>query len=42
MPSMIEAAVIGVPHPDFAEGVTAVVVCTNGADASEALVLKSG
>ncbi len=27
MPGVIESAVIGVPHADFGEGVTAVVVC---------------
>ncbi|RYE33980.1 MAG: malonyl-CoA synthase [Hyphomicrobiales bacterium] len=32
MPGVIESAVIGVPHPDFGEGVTAVVVCKPGAD----------
>ena len=32
MPGVIECAVIGVPHADFGEGVTAVVVCDKGAD----------
>ncbi|WP_449256301.1 malonate--CoA ligase [Bosea sp. (in: a-proteobacteria)] len=32
MPGVIESAVIGVPHPDFGEGVTAVVVCRPGAE----------
>ena len=32
MPGVIESAVIGVPHADFGEGVTAVVVCDKGAD----------
>lgn len=32
MPGVIESAVIGVPHPDFGEGVTAVVVCKPGAE----------
>jgi malonyl-CoA/methylmalonyl-CoA synthetase len=41
MPGVIESAVIGVPHADFGEGVTAVVVCNNGADVSEASVLKA-
>ena len=41
MPGVIESAVIGVPHADFGEGVTAVVVCTKGADISEASVLKA-
>jgi malonyl-CoA/methylmalonyl-CoA synthetase len=33
--------VIGVPHADFGEGVTAVVVCNKGADVTEAGVLKA-
>ena len=41
MPGVIESAVIGVPHADFGEGVTAVVVCNKGADVSEASVLKA-
>ncbi|HXI08595.1 MAG: malonate--CoA ligase [Bradyrhizobium sp.] len=40
MPGVIESAVIGVPHADFGEGVTAVVVCNKGADVTEASVLK--
>jgi malonyl-CoA/methylmalonyl-CoA synthetase len=40
MPGVIESAVIGVPHADFGEGVTAVVVCNKGAGVSEASVLK--
>jgi len=32
MPGVIESAVFGVAHPDFGEGVTAVVVCKPGAD----------
>src|SRR4030081_1657842 len=36
MPGVIESAVIGVPHPDFGEGLTHVVVCNKGADISEA------
>ena len=32
MPGVIESAVIGVPHADFGEGVTAVVVCGKGAE----------
>jgi malonyl-CoA/methylmalonyl-CoA synthetase len=39
MPGVIEAAVIGVPHADFGEGVTAVVVCDKGAGVDEATVL---
>jgi malonyl-CoA/methylmalonyl-CoA synthetase len=41
MPGVTESAVIGVPHADFGEGVTAVVVCTKGADVSEASVMKA-
>ncbi len=35
MPGVIESAVIGCPHPDFGEGVTAVVVCKPGASLNE-------
>jgi len=41
MPGVIESAVIGVPHADFGEGVTAVVVCGKGAEVDEASVLKA-
>jgi malonyl-CoA/methylmalonyl-CoA synthetase len=41
MPGVVESAVIGVPHADFGEGVTAVVVCNKGADVSEASVLTA-
>ncbi|HKS18622.1 MAG TPA: malonyl-CoA synthase [Bradyrhizobium sp.] len=41
MPGVVESAVIGVPHADFGEGVTAVVVCSKGAELSEASVLKA-
>ena len=41
MPGVIESAVIGVPHADFGEGVTAVVVCNKGAKVDEASVLKA-
>jgi malonyl-CoA/methylmalonyl-CoA synthetase len=41
MPGVIESAVIGVPHADFGEGVTAVVVCDKNAAADEASVLKA-
>ncbi|SEN02303.1 malonyl-CoA synthase [Bradyrhizobium sp. OK095] len=41
MPGVIESAVIGVPHADFGEGVTAVLVCNKGAEVSEAAVLKA-
>ena len=39
MPGVIETAVIGVPHPDFGEGVTAVVVLKKGATLDEKAVL---
>lgn len=35
MPGVVESAVIGVPHPDFGEGVTAVVVRAKGATIEE-------
>jgi malonyl-CoA/methylmalonyl-CoA synthetase len=41
MAGVIESAVIGVPHGDFGEGVTAVVVCDKAAGVSEASVLKA-
>lgn len=40
MPGVVESAVIGVPHADFGEGVTAVVVCHSEAKVDEAAVLK--
>ena len=41
MPGVIESAVIGVPHADFGEGVTAVLVCVKDAKVDEATVLKA-
>jgi malonyl-CoA/methylmalonyl-CoA synthetase len=41
MPGVIESAVIGLPHADFGEGVTAVVVCDKGAGIDERSVLKA-
>jgi len=35
IPGVVESAVIGCPHPDFGEGVTAVVVCRPGAALTE-------
>ncbi|NWG26128.1 MAG: malonyl-CoA synthase [Pseudorhodoplanes sp.] len=35
LPGVVESAVIGCPHPDFGEGVTAVVVCKPGATLTE-------
>jgi len=40
MPGVVESAVIGVPHADFGEGVTAVVVRDKGASIDEAQVIK--
>ncbi len=39
MPGVVESAVIGVPHPDFGEGVTAIVVREAGSDIDERAVL---
>jgi len=41
MPGVVESAVIGVPHADFGEGVTAVVVRHPDADISETSVLRA-
>ena len=41
MPGVVESAVIGVPHADFGEGVTAVVVCNKGAEVTEMGVLNA-
>ncbi len=41
LPGVAESAVIGVPHPDFGEGVTAVVVPRPGASLDEATVLNA-
>ncbi len=41
MPGVVESAVIGVPHADFGEGVTAVLVCTKDAGVTEAGVLQA-
>ncbi len=38
---VLESAVIGVPHPDFGEGVTAVVVPRPGAAVTEAAILSA-
>ncbi|MCA0316587.1 MAG: malonyl-CoA synthase [Proteobacteria bacterium] len=39
MAGVVESAVIGVPHPDFGEGVTAVVVAEKGAKLDERVIL---
>jgi malonyl-CoA/methylmalonyl-CoA synthetase len=41
MPGVVESAVIGVPHADFGEGVTAVVVADKKTPIDEASVLKA-
>jgi malonyl-CoA/methylmalonyl-CoA synthetase len=38
---VLESAVFGVPHPDFGEGVTAVVVCQPGAPLAESDIVNS-
>jgi len=39
MPGVEESAVIGVPHPDFGEAVTAVIVSKKGAQLTEEHVI---
>jgi malonyl-CoA/methylmalonyl-CoA synthetase len=41
MPGVVESAVIGVPHADFGEGVTAIVVSDGKTAIDEAAVLKA-
>jgi malonyl-CoA/methylmalonyl-CoA synthetase len=41
IPGVVESAVVGVPHPDFGEGVAAVVVRQPGAALTEAEVLRT-
>ena len=41
MDGVVESAVIGVPHPDFGEAVTAVVVTKPDASLTEAGVIES-
>ncbi|MBB3773826.1 malonyl-CoA/methylmalonyl-CoA synthetase [Angulomicrobium tetraedrale] len=41
LPGVIESAVIGIPHPDFGEGVTAVVVARPEATLDEASVIDA-
>ena len=39
MPGVQESAVVGVPHPDFGEAVTAIIVPHKGSDLSEAAII---
>src|SRR3954447_8943430 len=41
LPGVVESAVVGLPHPDFGEGVTAMVVRQKGADIDERAILKA-
>jgi malonyl-CoA/methylmalonyl-CoA synthetase len=41
MPGVIESAVIGLPHADFGEGVTAILVCDKDAKVDETSVLMA-
>jgi malonyl-CoA/methylmalonyl-CoA synthetase len=41
IPGVVESAVIGISHPDFGEGVTAVVVRAQGADLDERRVIAA-
>ncbi|MCF1472162.1 MULTISPECIES: malonate--CoA ligase [Rhizobium/Agrobacterium group] len=38
---VVESAVIGVPHPDFGEGVTAIVICKPGVSLDEKAILNA-
>ena len=41
LPGVEEAAVVGLPHDDFGEGVTAFLVCKDGAQLTEGAILES-
>ncbi|MET0444396.1 MAG: malonyl-CoA synthase [Pseudorhodoplanes sp.] len=41
LPGVVESAVIGCPHPDFGEGVTAVVVLQKGASVDEKAIIDN-
>jgi malonyl-CoA/methylmalonyl-CoA synthetase len=41
LPGVRESAVVGVPHPDFGEAVTAVVVRADGAEATEGAIIAA-
>ena len=40
MAGVVESAVVGVPHPDFGEGVVGVVVLTKDSTLNEAAILS--
>ena len=41
LPGVEEAAVVGLPHDDFGEGVTAFLVCKDGAQLTEGAILRT-
>jgi malonyl-CoA/methylmalonyl-CoA synthetase len=41
LPNVEESAVVGIPHADFGEGVTAFVVCKPGSNVTEKEILDS-
>jgi malonyl-CoA/methylmalonyl-CoA synthetase len=41
LPGVVESAVVGLPHPDFGEGVAAVIVCEPAATLAEADVIAA-
>jgi len=41
LPGVVESAVIGVPHPDFGEGVTAIVIRAPGSEIDESSILHA-
>ncbi len=41
LPGVLESAIIGVPHPDFGEGVTAIVVRTKNSQIDEATIARA-
>jgi malonyl-CoA/methylmalonyl-CoA synthetase len=41
LPGVVESAIVGLPHPDFGEGVAAMVVRQKGADIDERAILQA-
>jgi malonyl-CoA/methylmalonyl-CoA synthetase len=41
LPGVLESAVVGIPHPDFGEAVTAAVVARAGAELSESGIIRA-